>query len=78
MFLSMKCAACSKDLHNIDAKPTTVGNKVTGPLYHAVVATCPHCQAVLGVLNDPSEARIAIEREMDALRKDLGIPKARR
>jgi hypothetical protein len=78
MFGPPKCPKCENAVHQIDAKAEIIGSKAFGPLYHAVVATCGHCNTILGVLNEPSDTRQQLAKEMDALRKDMELPKGRR
>jgi transcription initiation factor IIE alpha subunit len=78
MLGNFKCPACEAEISQLEATPTVIGNQAFGPLYHAVVATCPRCRAVLGVLNDPDGMQRQLAKEMDSLRKDMGLPSRKR
>lgn len=78
MFGPPKCPKCAADLHAIDGKAMLIGDQLSGPIFHGVVATCPHCRTVLGVLGQEDDTKALIAREMDELRKSLGLPTRRR
>jgi hypothetical protein len=62
----MSCPKCSEVIPHVEARGPTVGNPLTGPLYSGVVATCPRCGAVLGVMNDPE---MIVARLMEEMKK---------
>jgi hypothetical protein len=78
MFGNPACPKCGQGIPQIEAEPRIIGNLASGPVFDAVVATCPHCRTVLGVLNDPADTRRQIAKEMDDLRRDMKIAVKRR
>jgi hypothetical protein len=75
-----KCPHCSENLPIIDAVQRPIGNTLSGPMFQAVVASCPHCKKLLGMLSPAaSDDRLdkidkAIERLRSILKKFTGYP----
>jgi len=74
MFGYPKCPSCGTATNQIDAQPMRIGNLVSGPIFLAVVATCPQCKTILGVLNDTAGERQELSRELKEIRKAIGLP----
>jgi phage FluMu protein Com len=65
---SGKCPKCEKIVVHANLDHITMGNQLTGPLYNAVSAVCPHCKNILGITIDPFVIRNEIvERVLDGL-----------
>jgi hypothetical protein len=71
------CPKCFEPVSRIPAEPVTIGDRMTGPQFQAVVARCPHCKTILGVLNEPDSRIDAIVRELgqilSILKKKTGL-----
>jgi phage FluMu protein Com len=51
--MQAKCPHCKEALNHLQTKREFIGDLGSGPVYPAVLVTCPSCKSVLGVLNDP-------------------------
>jgi hypothetical protein len=66
-----KCPKCDSQLTRCDMDQIVIGNQLSGPFLHGVVAMCPHlqCRAVLGVFADPASLAADVA---DLVKKTLG------
>lgn len=75
MFGHGKCPKCEKSLDHVDIDAISAGDKMSGPLHHAISYVCPFCKTILGVAIDPISLKVDTVRE---ILQGLGVkPKGR-
>ena len=61
--MQVKCPNCKEVLNYLQTKRDFVGEPGSGPVYRAVLVTCPYCKSVLSVLNDPDVPQSRMQDE---------------